>query len=107
LANKHEQQFCGAATLSVGPCRSVRLQSGEGELLNNIIVNKELCNGCRTCFRSCFIDVIKWDSVKRKPVIAYPEECVQCMYCEINCSERAIKVIPDYQAYLFPRNFIA
>ncbi len=75
--------------------------------MNKIIVNRELCNGCRTCFKACFIDVIKWDAAKRKPIIAYPEECVQCMYCEINCSERAIKVIPDYQSYLFPRNSLA
>ena len=71
--------------------------------VNNIIVNKELCSGCKTCFKACFIDVIKWDTAAKKPVVAYPEECVQCMYCEINCPERAIKVIPDYQAYLFPR----
>jgi NAD-dependent dihydropyrimidine dehydrogenase PreA subunit len=71
--------------------------------VNNIIVNEELCSGCKTCFKACFIDIIKWDRATKKPVIAYPEECVQCMYCEINCPERAIKVIPDYQAYLFPR----
>ena len=71
--------------------------------MNTIIVNKELCNGCKTCFKACFIDVIKWDAAAKKPVIAYPEECVQCMYCEINCPERAIKVHPKYDSYLFPR----
>ena len=71
--------------------------------MNTIIVNKELCNGCKTCFKACFIDVIKWDAEAKKPVIAYPEECVQCMYCEINCDKRAIKVVPDYKSYLFPR----
>ena len=71
--------------------------------MNTIIVNKELCTGCKTCFKACFIDVIKWDDEAKKPVIAYPEECVQCMYCEINCPEHCIKVHPNYASYLFPR----
>ena len=70
--------------------------------MNNIIVNREICNGCKTCFKSCFIDVIKWDDSLKKPVIAYPEDCVQCLYCEINCSQRAIKVVEDYGSYMFP-----
>lgn len=71
--------------------------------MNKIIVNRELCKGCKDCFEACFIDIIKWDAEAKKPVIAYPQECVQCMYCEINCPERAIKVVPDYSSYLFPR----
>ncbi len=71
--------------------------------MNNIIVNKELCNGCKICRDACFVDIIKWDDDQKRPIIAYPEECVQCMYCELNCPKRAIKVIPDYQSYLFPR----
>ena len=39
-------------------------------------------------------------------MIAYPEECVQCMFCEINCPVRAVKVIPDYAGYAFPRDNI-
>ena len=45
--------------------------------MNKIIVNEELCVGCQICFKSCFIDVIKWDAERRKPVVKYPEECVQ------------------------------
>ena len=71
--------------------------------MNTIIVNRELCTGCKTCVKACFIDVIKWDDEAKRPVIAYPEECVQCMYCEINCPEHCIKVHPDYASYLFPR----
>jgi NAD-dependent dihydropyrimidine dehydrogenase PreA subunit len=71
--------------------------------VNTIIVNDELCTGCKTCFKDCFIDIIKWDDKKKRPVIAYPEECVQCMYCEINCPDGAIKVHPKYDSYLFPR----
>jgi NAD-dependent dihydropyrimidine dehydrogenase PreA subunit len=74
--------------------------------MNNIIINKELCNGCKICFKSCFIDVLKWDSGSKKPTVAYPAECVQCLYCEINCPQQAVKVVPDYAAYHFPRNNI-
>jgi NAD-dependent dihydropyrimidine dehydrogenase PreA subunit len=74
-----------------------------GKSLNNIIINKELCNGCKICFKSCFIDVIKWDDKNKKPAAVYPEECVQCLYCELNCPRRAVKVVPDYAAYRFPR----
>jgi NAD-dependent dihydropyrimidine dehydrogenase PreA subunit len=78
-------------------------QTEREERVGNIIVNRELCNGCKVCHQACFIDVIKWDEKAKKPVIAYPDECVHCMYCEINCAKRAIKVSPDYQSYLFPR----
>jgi len=73
------------------------------ERVNTIIVNKELCNGCKKCYQECFIDVIKWDAAAKKPIIAYPEECVQCMFCELNCDQGAIKVHPKYESYLFPR----
>ena len=72
----------------------------------NIIVNKELCNGCKVCFKACFVDVIKWDAGTKRPVIAYPDECVACNFCEICCEQRAIKVVPEYSEYLFPREHI-
>lgn len=70
--------------------------------MNRIIVNPILCNGCQTCYRACFVDVIRWDKEKRLPVAKYMSECVQCNYCEICCPKDALKVIPDYQAYPFP-----
>ena len=72
--------------------------------MNNIIVNKEICIGCKICFKACFVDVIKWDNEARKPIIAYPEDCAQCVVCEVNCPRRAIKVVPDYKAFVFPRD---
>lgn len=71
--------------------------------MNTITINNELCIGCQICFKSCFIDVIKWDNTTGKPIVKYPQECVQCGYCEINCPKRAVKVEPDYKSYLFPR----
>lgn len=74
--------------------------------MNKIIINRELCNGCKICFKSCFVDVIKWDAEAKKPLEAYPEDCVQCMYCELNCPQRAVKVVEDYASYQFPRDNI-
>ncbi len=71
--------------------------------MNTIIVDDKLCNGCKICFKACFIDVIKWNAKTRRPIIAYPEECVQCMFCEVVCKKEAINVHPDYDSYLFPR----
>lgn len=70
--------------------------------MNTIIVSPILCNGCQTCYKACFVDVIRWDKDNRKPVIAYPDECVHCGYCQINCRQDAIKVIPHYAGYRFP-----
>jgi NAD-dependent dihydropyrimidine dehydrogenase PreA subunit len=75
--------------------------------MNRIIINKEMCNGCKTCFKSCFIDVIKWDDEKKRPFAAYPEDCVQCMFCELNCPKKALRVIEDYKDYMFPRDHVA
>ena len=74
--------------------------------MNTIIVNPALCNGCQTCYKSCFVDVIRWDKEKKMPKIAYPEDCVQCTCCELNCPKRAIKLIPDYDSYPFPREAV-
>lgn len=70
--------------------------------MNRIIVNPVLCNGCQTCYKACFADVIRWDKKNRKPIAAYPRECVQCNFCQINCRQGALRVIPDYQSYPFP-----
>ena len=74
--------------------------------MNRIIICKDLCIGCKICFKSCFIDVIKWDEENNVPVAKYPEECVQCGFCEMNCPKRALKMEPDYENYMFPREHI-
>ena len=70
--------------------------------MNKIIINNELCSGCKICFKSCFVDVIKWDAGAGRPVEAYPEDCVQCMLCEVNCPREALRVAEDLPNYRFP-----
>jgi TPP-dependent indolepyruvate ferredoxin oxidoreductase alpha subunit len=54
--------------------------------MNIIKVDKAKCGGCKNCYKSCWVDVIRWNEEKKQPVIAYPEDCVDCNYCEIVCT---------------------
>ena len=74
--------------------------------MNTITINKTLCIGCQICYRSCFVDVFRWDKENRRPIVAYPEDCVHCTYCEVCCPQRALKMCPDYESYLFPRDLV-
>jgi NAD-dependent dihydropyrimidine dehydrogenase PreA subunit len=40
------------------------------------------------------MDVIRMDEGRKKAVIKYPEECMVCAYCELDCPENAIYVSP-------------
>jgi NAD-dependent dihydropyrimidine dehydrogenase PreA subunit len=64
--------------------------------MNIIKVDEATCGGCKNCYKSCWVDVIRWNEEKQRPVIAYPEDCVDCNYCEIVCTTDSIKVSPDY-----------
>ena len=48
------------------------------------------CNGCKICYNECPMDVFAWDEEKKKPVVAYPDECWYCGACEIDCPVKAI-----------------
>jgi NAD-dependent dihydropyrimidine dehydrogenase PreA subunit len=58
------------------------------------------CKSCKACMNACFADVIRWDENKKKPVVAYPEDCVWCLACECACPEKIIEVIPEIPAPL-------
>lgn len=64
--------------------------------MNTIDVDLEACNGCQICYKACFVDVIRWDESAQRPVVAYPEDCVQCNLCELNCPVDAINVVVDW-----------
>lgn len=64
--------------------------------MNTITLDLNLCDGCHTCVRACFVNVLQWDAVKKRPVVAYPEDCVHCNTCELACLKHCITVIPDY-----------
>lgn len=53
------------------------------------------CIGCGTCVDSCPMDVFRMDGESEKAVIKYPEDCMLCRFCEIDCPEDAIYVSPE------------
>ena len=58
---------------------------------HRIEFDPEKCVGCQQCYKSCFVDVIRWDKEARKPVFKYVEDCEHCFYCQIgraSCRER-------------------
>ena len=70
-----------------------------------IKVDNDKCTGCKTCYKACWIDVIRWDEAAKRPIIAYPEDCVECNFCEISCPVDAIVVHVDYTRH-FPSPYI-
>ena len=58
-------------------------------------VDEELCNGCGICVQNCPMDVFRMDDKTDKGYVAYPEDCMVCYICEIDCPERAIILTPE------------
>jgi NAD-dependent dihydropyrimidine dehydrogenase PreA subunit len=59
-----------------------------------IDIDIDSCNGCGTCVNSCAVDVIRLDDKSKKAVAKYPEDCMLCGYCELDCPEGAIYLSP-------------
>lgn len=55
-------------------------------------INEILCNGCGICVDNCLADVIRMDSHKDKPYIAYQLDCAVCFQCVDECPTGAISV---------------
>lgn len=66
--------------------------------MNRIVVDTAACTGCKTCYKACFIDVIRWDEEQNRPYAAYPQDCVSCMYCQAHCPFNAIQVEIDFDS---------
>ncbi len=68
--------------------------------IKEIKIDLANCSGCKACMKACFVDVIRWDEQAKKPVVAYPEDCVWCLACECACPEQVVEVIPRIPAPL-------
>jgi NAD-dependent dihydropyrimidine dehydrogenase PreA subunit len=63
--------------------------------VNSVKIDLTSCNGCRTCMSACFLDIIRWNNIDKRPIIAYEEDCVACNACEAWCPKKCITVVPD------------
>lgn len=54
-----------------------------------IQINKDLCDGCRTCADGCPMGLIIVEDEKAK--ILDTESCMGCEYCVTVCPKQAIK----------------
>ena len=70
--------------------------------MNIIKIDMDACSGCKVCFKACFVDVFRWDPVNDRPIVAYQEDCVECAKCEVECPEKCIEVVVDYDNKYWP-----
>ena len=86
-------------------------------MIKHIDANK--CTGCGICVEICPMDVLRMhtkngekhrfpatsvfsrkSTCDSKSYIAYPEDCMTCFNCEIQCPEQAIEV--DFDRLVLP-----
>jgi 2-oxoglutarate ferredoxin oxidoreductase subunit delta len=56
-----------------------------------IQLDLELCKACGICIELCPDKVFDRDKLGN-PVLARPEDCSQCLLCEVHCPDFAIEV---------------
>ena len=59
----------------------------------------DACIGCKRCFNICPQDVFRFNEEHRKSVIAYPESCISCGQCNVNCVGHSLALSYDAFGY--------
>lgn len=60
-------------------------------IMVQININKEKCDGCRTCVDTCPVGV--YDMREGKSVALNTNECLVCKACEMQCPNGAIEIV--------------
>ena len=58
------------------------------------VVDTDKCCGCKRCVRTCQEDVWRWDEWLKCAIPRYPDECVKCYQCEVECLGECFEIIP-------------
>lgn len=61
------------------------------EKKKEIIIDRELCKGCRICVAFCPEKVLELDD-EEKVIVVSPEKCNACRLCEFRCPDVAIEI---------------
>jgi NAD-dependent dihydropyrimidine dehydrogenase PreA subunit len=72
---------------------------------NKVIFDESKCISCKICYKACFADVIRWDEEKKKPIVAYENDCVHCTFCEALCPKGCFEVIADFDGERMYQSF--
>lgn len=59
------------------------------------VIYRDWCKACGICIAFCPKKVYDCDEAGR-PVIARPDDCVGCLFCEIHCPDFAITIQDRY-----------
>jgi len=57
-------------------------------------IDQEKCTGCGICVALCPVDVFRMNRDNGRAIITYPEDCLTCYLCEMQCPEKAVSVNP-------------
>lgn len=66
-------------------------------IIGNVQINKNWCKGCGFCVQFCPMNVLDTSGEfnakgYHPPYVKVPENCRDCMFCELICPEFAIHV---------------
>ena len=56
------------------------------------VIDTDRCCGCKKCIRRCMENVWQWDEEKKYAYPKYPDECVLCYQCEMDCLNNVIDI---------------
>ncbi len=68
------------------PPKSRRMPRGEVYVFDN------WCKGCGLCIEFCPTKVLEPNG-EGHPIVAHPERCTACRWCELHCPDFAIMVL--------------
>lgn len=120
--NREKQLLFSAGTEKQGEnesCYNNRRANNEKEVFFMIVTNKgqqqsvkfvvdtDRCCGCRRCIRRCMEDVWQWDEENHYAYPKYPDECVLCLQCEMDCLNNVIDIYPLNALQIDPLEYSA